>query len=368
MKTCLGLLAFILIISCNTKEKIEKTDFTISIDSVVQALADTAGFNGNVLISRNGAVVYQKSAGYANYYTREQLNDSSVFELASVSKQFTAMAIMMLKEQGLLKFEDDVTQHLPELPYKGMTIRHFLTHTSGIPDYMELFEEHWDSAKIAFNSDIIDLLAKHKPKPLFAPGEKWEYSNTAYALLASIVERVSGQSFADFLKSRIFDPLHMQHSRIYNTRRSQKEIIPNYAFGFIYADSLKEYILPDSASEYYYVTILDGIQGDGVVNSTTGDLFKWDQALYTEQLVKGATLQEAFTPVKLKNDSTFRYGFGWGIDRHERLGKVVSHSGGWPGYGTFIKRFIDRKDCIIILSNNGGSGRGVLLTEIEKRL
>lgn len=369
MKYVLLLLPVLLLASCAPKENKQPVDlYTAALDSIFESHADTARFNGNVLISRNGKIIFQKSFGYSNYDTKEMLNDSSLFELASVSKEFTAMGIMILKEQGKLSYEDNVKKYIPELPYEGMTIRHFLTHTSGIPYYEDdNFFKGWDPKKIIHNEDIIKQFVKVKPPVLFKPGDKWEYSNTAYALLATIIERVSGKTYGEFLKENIFVPLAMNRSRVYNTRRSG-EIIPNYAYGFVHSDSLKRFVMPDSLKEYYYVITLDGIQGDGVVNSTTGDLFKWDQALYTEKLVKKATLDEAFTPVKLNNDSTYQYGFGWFIAQDSTLGKVVQHSGGWPGYGTFIKRFIDTNDCIIVLTNNNGYGRKSVIAEVTKRL
>ncbi|HTE30036.1 MAG TPA: serine hydrolase domain-containing protein [Chryseolinea sp.] len=338
-----------------------------AIDSVVQGVVDTAKFNGNVLVAKDGKIIYQRSIGLANYDTHALLNDSSVFELASVSKQFTAMAIMMLKEQGKLSYDDEIRKYLPEIRYKGITIRHFLTHTSGIPDYMAEFERYGYPPHIAFNDDIIILLKKNKPATHFPPGKGWEYSNTAYALLASIIERVSGKAYGDFLAANIFEPLEMHHTRIYNTRRTKKDIIRNYAYGFVYSDKLRRYVPPDSLQEFSFVIKLDGIQGDGVVNSTTGDLFKWDQALYTEKLVKKTTLEEAFTSV-VANDTTRNYGFGWGITQDPLNGKVVRHSGGWPGYATHIRRFIDHNDCIIVLTNNDGAGLGSLCDALSKKL
>jgi CubicO group peptidase (beta-lactamase class C family) len=361
------LIAFL--ISCSTKETTPVHDVLVeSIDSVVRAAADTARFNGNVLVAVDGKIIYQKSTGFANYDTKELLNDSSVFELASVSKQFTSMGIMMLKERGQINYEDDVRKYIPELSYEGMTIRHFLTHTSGIPDYMEEFSKGWDPDRIAFNDDIIKLLAKNKPAILFKPGEKWEYSNTAYALLATIIERISGKTYGDFLQENIFTPAGMKHTRTYNTRRSKKETIANYAYGFVYSDALEKFILPDSLKELNYVITLDGIQGDGIVNSTTGDLFLWDQLLYKEKLIRQSTLEDAFTPVKLNNDSTYQYGFGWFIRQDSIAGKRVSHSGGWPGYGTYITRFIDKNKCIIVLTNNDGYGRGTVVEQLVARL
>jgi CubicO group peptidase (beta-lactamase class C family) len=364
------LLTLILLSACScTKKQVNQSDpLKLSIDSAMRSVADTAQFNGNVLVSKNDTVVYHESFGYANFSTKEKLNDSSLFELASVSKQFTAMAIMILKERGLIGYEDDVKKYIPELPYEGMTIRHFLTHTSGIPDYMDEFGKGWDSKKIAFNEDMIKLLARNKPKPLFKPGEKWEYSNTAYALLASIIERVSKKSYEEFLAGNIFKPLHLKRTRVYNTRRSSPETLPNYAYGYVYADSLKEFILPDSVKKFHEVYTLDGIVGDGTVNSTTGDLFLWDQSLYRGQLVKKETLEEAFSPVKLNDGSTHDYGFGWAISKDSVLGKFVHHSGGWPGYATYIRRYINKHDCVILLSNNEGKGMRQAFKQIEKRL
>lgn len=364
----LTVLVATMLVACSRTN--QQDDLSVSVNSIMQSIADTARFNGNVLVARAGKVVYQKSFGLADFYSEQPLNDSSIFELASVSKQFTAMGIMILKERGKLTYEEDVRKYIPELPYGGMTIRHFLTHTSGIPDYMEhgLSSGRWDPKKIVYNDDIIALLATHKPPVNFKPGEKWEYSNTAYALLASIIGRVSGQPYGEFLRANIFEPLGMKHTRTYNTRRSKREVIPNYAYGFVYSDSLKKYTLPDSVKSLYFVYTLDGIEGDGIVNSTSMDLFRWNEALYTEKLVKQATIEEAFTPVVLADGTKEDYGFGWGIASDSTLGRIVEHSGGWPGYGTYIRRYLDSHDCVILLSNNGGYGRRSALEEIDKAL
>lgn len=371
----LPLLICLALLSCQPERKSHSSLYN-SIDSLMISLNDTAQFNGNLLVAKNGKMIYQKSFGFSNYDTKEKLDDSSMFELASVSKQFTAMGIMMLQERGLLAYTDDVRKFVPELPYEGMTIRHFLNHTSGIPDYEIEFSKGWDPKKIAFNDDMINLLAKNKPVVLFKPGEKWEYSNTAYAILATIIERVAKKSFGAFLAENIFMPLHMTRTRIYNTRRSSSEKISNYAFGYIYVDSLKKFVLPDSVKETHFVYTLDGIVGDGTVNSTTGDLFLWNEALYTEALVKKGTLDEAFISAKLNDGSVpfdlkrepIQYGFGWGIKIDSVAGKIVQHSGGWPGYATFIQRYIDNKDCIILLTNNSGRAMRQTLDGISEKL
>ena len=346
------LLPFLLAIlfACNSEEK--KNPSVVLMDEFLSGQQQHFRFNGNVLVAENGNIIFQKSYGYSNFDTQRLLNDTSVFELASVSKQFTASAILLLYDMGKLKLTDSLRQFFPQLPYSNITLQHMLTHTSGLPDYEWAMNEKWDKSKIAFNKDVIDFLANEKPPVLFKPGEKWTYSNTAYALLASVVEKVSGMSFADFLKQHIFQPLGMRHTRIYNTRRSLKDTIPNYAYGFLYNDSLKRYRMPDSLPDYKFVIYLDGIQGDGVVNSTTGDLLKWDRATKNHTLLKEETQNEMLkghaTIDTVKNSM---YGYGVFTEKTE-LGTIVSHSGGWPGYVTFLGRNIDKDLTYIVLSNN----------------
>ena len=322
------------------------------IDSVVNNLFKSERFNGNILVAEKGNVLYNKSFGIANESTKELLNESSIFELASVSKQFTAMAIVILKEKGKLSYEDKISTFLPQLSnYKNVTIKHLLNHTGGLPDYMDLMDSLFDKSKIATNKDIVDLFSKHNPKILFEPNTKWEYSNTGYAFLASIIEKVSGTSYGNYLQKAIFKPLEMNNTFVY-TRRFAPKKISNYAFGYIYSDSLKKYILPDELEETKMVIWLDGIVGDGTVNSTVNDLLKWDRALYTEKLVSSESKKEIFSAVELNNKSKRDYGFGWALSDDETYGKIVNHSGGWPGYKTFIERHIDNDKTIIVLQNH----------------
>ena len=314
-------------------------------------------FNGNVLVAMHGRIIYQQALGYADYNTKRELNDSSVFELASLSKQFTAMGIMICKELGLLSYDDNIKKFFPFLPYDNITVRNLLTHTSGLPSYETQFEKNWDRRKIAFNNDMIEMLEKIKDTLFFKPGSKYKYSNTGFALLASIIEKVSGLSYNDFMTKNIFKPLGMKHTFVYNTRRSTYKIPANYSLGFTYSDSLKRYMLPDSLPKLNFVYYLDGIVGDGCVNSTTGDLYKWDRALYTDKLVSKTSLNEMLSPlVQISpRDTTSFYGFGVNVQPNTDRGKLISHTGGWPGYSTFIARFVDKDETVIIFSNNESS-------------
>lgn len=322
------------------------------IDSLLNALYSNKNIYGNVLIAEKGKVIYKHSFGYANEATKEKLNENSIFELASCSKQFTAMSIMLLKEKGKLNLEDEIKIYIPEFSfYKGVTIRNLLNHTGGLPDYIELMDSLFDKSKIATNKDIISIFSRYQPKILFEPNTKYEYSNTGYALLASIIEKVSGLTFANFLDQYIFKPLQMKNTLVY-TRRFLPKQIDNYAFGYVYFDSLKKYVLPDELEETKMVVWLDGIVGDGCVNSTVNDLLKWDRALYTNKLLSTAGMKEIFEVAILNDKSKTEYGFGWEIEDNTDFGKIVCHSGGWPGYSTFIDRHITNDKTIIILQNH----------------
>ena len=346
-----------------------QNDYTQKLQQFMTGEHDYFRFNGNAMVIKNGNVIYQQAFGYADYNAKRPLNDSSVFELASVSKQFTAMGIMICKEKGLLSYDDNIKKFFPGLPYDNITVRNLLTHTSGLPSYEDQFEKNWNHKKIAFNKDIIEMLQKLHDTLFFKPGTKWKYSNTGYAILASIIEKVSGMSYNDFLKKNIFDPLGMTHTFVYNSRRSNGKIPANYALGFVYSDSLKRYILPDSLPNYDYVYYLDGIVGDGCVNTTIADLFTWDQALYGNKLVSKASLNEMLSPLVQMNprDSTSFYGFGVMVQPKTSNGKVISHTGGWPGYAANITRLVDSSETIIILSNNE-TNSSLLVAGIESIL
>ncbi len=307
-------------------------------------------FNGAALVFDHGEVVYQGAFGLRSIDPRDSLDLNSQFRLASVSKQFTAMAIMTLKEQGKLQYDQDIRDLIPELPYEGITIRHLLHHTSGLPDYVRMMDETWktdlkydDPARyIGGNAEVVKLLAEKNAPLAFKPGEKWEYSNTGYNLLGTIVARASGMSFASYAQKFIFDPAGMSHTVMYDFIPGPDPAMPDRTYGFQVGWDRKTMTPADG----HY---LNKAMGEDGVYSTVGDLLKWDRALYTEKLVSKATLEEAFTPAVLNNGDTTDYGFGWFI---EQKGTVVKHSGGWLSFSTYIQRDIADDKCLIILCNN----------------
>lgn len=359
MKNVLIVLITVLsIISCKDKNQKKSTpekisnDKTAKLDTLYSELFEKGVFNGSVLVAENGQIIFEKSYGLANEKTNRKLNDSTVFELASVSKQFTAMGIVQLEKQGKLSYQDDITKYVPELiDYKGITIKNLLNHTGGLPDYMEISDKNWDKSNIATNDDMLKMFKQVQPKKLFEPNEKWDYSNTGYLILATIIERVSGQEFGNYLNDKIFKPLDMNSTFVYRRRFAPKEI-QNYANGYIYSDSLQKKILPDDIGQDFYVVYLDGTVGDGAVNSNPQDLLKWDRALYKNKLINDKDRELIFSSVMTKDSSQTDYGFGWMIDSTKNYGKVVYHSGGWAGYISYIERDIDNDKTIIILQNN----------------
>lgn len=353
-------MALSLIVACKNKENTNTTtakyevvenDKTQRLDSVYSAHFERNEFNGNILVAEKGKIIFQKSYGIANEETNEKLNIQTSFELASISKQFTAMGIVQLQKEGKLSYSDLISKYIPELKYyENVTIKNLLNHTGGLPDYMDIMEKNWDKSKIAKNEDVIEIFAQLKPEKEFEPNQKYSYSNTGYLLLGTIIERVSGKSFEEYLNEKIFTPLKMENTFVYQRRYNPKKV-NNYALGYIYSDSLKQNIVPDDAPEEEYVIYLDGIVGDGMVNSNLIDLFKWDRALYGNELVNDEDKKLIFSSYPTENKEETGYGFGWFVRNDSLYGKRVIHTGRWAGYLTIIERHIDTDKTIIQLIN-----------------
>jgi CubicO group peptidase (beta-lactamase class C family) len=310
--------------------------------------AGQEGFSGVVLVAEDGKILFQKAVGYRTFEDKIFLKIDDIFELASVSKQFTAMLVMMCEEKGLLDFDDSVNKYLV-IPYSGITIRNLLTHTSGLPDYQAIMDKQWEKSKVAGNPEILEYLRKFAPPIEFAPGEKYEYSNTGYVLLASIVEKATGKDFVTLAKEWIFQPLGMKSTAIRSPEEKAK--VENFAAGHL-QDDKGNYINANKFHSSDYTVWLGNRKGPGRVSSTAADLLKWDQALYSNKLVSQQTIEKAFSPFRLNDESRSYYGFGWDLDPKSPFGKMVSHTGDNPGYKTIIVRYIEENKTIIILNNN----------------
>ena len=318
-------------------------------DSYMNAQHSQYGFNGNVLVSKNGNIIYQNSFGYSDYSTKMPLNKNSVFDCGSIAKEFTAMGILLLKDKGMISYSDSLRKFFPQLPYMNVTIQQLLTHTSGIPNGFSLVEKYFDHSKTATNDDLIDLLQNKKPDLLFKPGENLMYSGTAFNLLASIIEKISGQSYETYMDKQVFKPLKMTHTRVAAGPRSEKNV-PGYASGYVYSDSLHNYLLATS-QQSGWTTYLAGITGEGMIVTTTGDLFKWDRALKNHTLLKESTQHEMLSLQAEKKFPVVSFGYGMRVGKNE-FGNYIFHNGYYPGYLSMHLRYTDDDVTVVVLSNN----------------
>ncbi len=322
---------------------------TSLFDAYMKGQTELYGFNGNVLVSKNGNVIYTKSFGFADYNTKKELEDNSVFDCGSIAKEFTAMGILLLKDKGKISYSDTLRKFFPELPYINVTVQQLLTHTSGMPDGFGLVEKYFDHSKIATNDDLIRLLESEKPAPLFKPGVNLMYSGTAFNLLASIIEMISGQSYKTYMDEQVFKPLGMTHTQVANGPRSA-EHIPGYAYGYVYSDSLKKYIRADS-QQTGWTTFLAGITGEGMIITTTGDLLKWDRALKNHSLLTETTQREMLSQQSEKTFPKVSFGYGMMVGEND-FGNYIFHNGYYPGYKGMHIRYTDVDLTVIVLSNN----------------
>ena len=302
------------------------------IDNVLTSLTEREAFTGAVLVARNGEVLL--SQGYSLAARDKNIPNTlhTKYRLGSITKQFTAMAILMLQAQDKLNVRDPICLYISECPtaWKDITIHHLLTHTSGIRNFTD-FRDY--QATKATPSPPEQTIARFKEKPLdFPVGERWGYSNSGYIVLGYIVEQVSGQSYEAFLQQNIFEPLHMKDTGYDHNDGS-------LAIGYT-GTSWREAAYIDMTIPY----------AAGGLYSTVEDLYRWDQALYTEQLVSKDLLDLMFTPHAKTPAPGLSYGYGWGVGEMNNH-KAVGHGGGIEGFATEIRRYIDDKVTIIVLSN-----------------
>ncbi len=308
-----------------------------TVDSVLTTLYERQLFNGTILIAEKGKILYKKAFGIAGV-DQKSLTTASAFNLASVSKQFFAMLIMMLKEENKLSYDDPVQKYLPGFPYPAISIRHLLNHTSGLPEYFDIADRNSNLMDTLNNESMLALLAVKKPALVFKPGEKFEYCNTNYTTLASIIAVLSGMPCDKFFEQRIVRPLDLKNTYIYNI--NMKSFPASRVFGFHYSNG------KPVADDLMW---MDGIVGDGNIYSSVEDLYKWEQALYTEKLVKQTTFKEAITTGKLNNGVSTGYGFGWFIRKD---GNEVDHTGSWVAFLNYIDRLLTTKQTLIVLDNS----------------
>lgn len=318
---------------------------TAQLDKSFQNLKKKTTFNGTVLFAEKGRILLEKSYGVSNLKTRKgEIKVDDVFQLSSVSKMFTAEAIMILKSRQLLDYDVDIKTYIPEFPYEGITTRMLMTHRSGLSRYETLADNNWpDKRKPFTNDDMIDYYIKYKPDPYFSPNNGFHYCNVNYALLASIVERVSGKRFVDFMREDVFDVIGMNDSYIYDmpTDTMVSLYLPNCVQGY-YVGRRR----PRQAQNEY----LNGVKGDKIMFSNVEDMYRFKVAIDYGLLVPDSIQEEAFKPGSPKySKRKDNYGFGWRISRKHP--DCYYHYGWWKGYRSFF--MFDKKNdrTLIVLTN-----------------
>ena len=333
MKKISFVLAFILICSITSLAQngvATKTDDYVRTEMQAQQIPGVA-----LAVISNGEIVLARGYGLANVEHQAPVKPETIFQSGSMGKQFTATAVMMLVEDGKISLDDKLTKYFTEAPetWNKITVRHLLTHTSGMTDYPRDFDLRRD-----YTED--ELVKRIKTIPLaFEPGEKWSYSNLAYVMLGVLIHKVSGKFYGDFLQERVFKPLGMSTARVI----SEADIVPNRAAGYRTVNG--------QLKNQDWVSPSLNTTADGALYLTVYDMAKWDAALYTEKLLKRASLNEMWTPVKLNDGKTHAYGFGWALGE-VRGHRVVEHGGSWQGFKSHISRYLDDKLTVVVFANH----------------
>ncbi len=320
------------------------------IDAIFRPLssATTPGFA--VLVVKDGHTVFRRGYGVADLRTGVPITSRTNFRLASFTKQFTATAIMLLSRDGALRYDDPLTRFFPDFPAYGrsITVRQLLTHTSGLPDYEDIYEKQFAGTPEASipqlkDADVMKIM-EAQSSAAFPPGSKWHYSNSGYATLAMVVEKVSGAPIGAFLQERIFKPLRMRHTIAFENGKNEVE---RRAFG--YRNEQGRWTFSDQSPT-------SAVLGDGGVYSSLDDLARWDRALVRHTLLSAAEMQPALTPVVVPGGAVnddgkpVQYGFGWYLDSYRGRGRMY-HDGETCGFRTTIQRFVDERLTIIVLAN-----------------
>jgi CubicO group peptidase (beta-lactamase class C family) len=337
----------------------EKESYRQAIEPLYQSLLLKTGFSGGILIAKNGEIIFEDYQGIYNRSTRQSIDSQTNFHLASISKTFTATAILRLYEQGKLNLNDPVETYLPGFPYAGITLITLLNHRSGLPKYEYFMNEtfarvvrvknkkgKWVTKKtyykdpnrfkgLATNRDVLDYMIRYKTKVVYPPNQRYQYCNTNYAMLAMVIEKITGQRYPDYLKDSLFTPLGMKNSYVFSLRDTGS-YVPSYTYNWA----------------PFPLEAMDAVYGDKNVYSTTRDLLKWNEALQNGSFVSVRTLENlAYQPYSNETRGLKNYGLGWHLYFPTTEPPVIYHNGWWHGNNTVFKRLISDHAVVIILGN-----------------
>jgi CubicO group peptidase (beta-lactamase class C family) len=310
-----------------------------SAEQILQKNLLKGSFNGAILLAKNGQIVYEKYVGLKDPRVKgsDTLTAETPFQIASTGKTMTAAAILKLVEEERLTLDVEVTQFFPGFPYPGVTVRTLLNHRSGLPNYLYYMEKGgWKRDLQATNTDVLNTLINWQPPKAANPDKRFQYCNTNYVLLALIVEKVSGMSFPEYMKTAFFQPLGMDHSFVIGPNEQK-----NHLLSYQYNNAL------------WALDFSDGPYGDKNIYSTPRDLLKWDRAINDGKVLQQQTLEAAYTPYSNEKPGVHHYGLGWRLlffPEHNNK-KVIYHNGHWHGFNSAFSRLPDENATIIVISN-----------------
>lgn len=337
----------------------EKDKYVEAIKQKYQSLFGRSGFSGQILVAKNGEILFEDYKGYSNITSKSLIEPATPIHLASISKTFTGMATLKLWEEERLFLDAPVTDYLPKFPYENVTIEQLLSHRSGLPDYAYFLEsKKYVSVKVKTkrgrwvkklklvknetpfrtglytNQDVFDYMVLRKPAPQASPNRVFKYCNTNYVVLALIIEKITGKDFPTYMDETVFKPLGMTNTYIFNTKRVAS-YVPSY----------------NARMQPYRLDKYDCIYGDKNVYSTVRDMFLWDKALTEGKFLAPSTLEMAYQPKSQPNKSFQNYGLGWRILSKPNEEKLIYHNGWWHGNNTVFTRLVGETATIIILGN-----------------
>ena len=316
---------FILILSLCSLTQIHAQSWQSEMDSVLRIAECQQMFDGQILIAEKGKILFDHT--YGNMADGTPITEDTPLSIQSVTKAFTALSILILQDRGLLHIDDKLTAHIPELPYHDVTIRNLLNMTSGLPRFLPTVIYHGDTTRTWNNKDVIALVSQYRPEA-GVPGASFGYNNDNYMLLASIIEEVSGESYKEFVQKNIFNPLQMVHSYV--------------------SESWHQHTDPDRSTEYY------AVYGDGNIYSTAEDLYRFEQSLYTDQLLSSDLLEQSFRYTILTDSSSSNYGFAWRLSENEH-GREAYMVGDGENTRASIQHFMDERKTLIYIHNFSGN-------------
>ena len=293
-------------------------------------------FNGSFLVAKNGQIIFEKYHGFFDLKKKDSLTPNSAFHIASISKTFTGMAVLRLWEEGKLQLSDDLSKYFPYFPYPGVTIKMLLNHRSGLPNYVHYLDKYkWDKRQYITNEGVLQTLYTYRPPLQFNVGKRFSYCNTNYALLALIIEKVSGVPYGKYMDSTFFKPLQMNDTYVFSLADTARAM-PSYEYN----------------GRKFPTEFLDLVYGDKNIYSTGRDLLKWDQALYpTTGFFKTATLDSAYLPYSFERPGIKNYGLGWRMFCYPNGKKIIYHNGWWHGNNTVMTRLMQDSATIIVLGS-----------------